>query len=188
MGTSNQLRMLAFLISGQATLPSSPTSSTSARTFCWLISWLAHDAATFGSPLSSQCTHCSGWPLIPPSALTTSTAICAMYDRSGNATSAAAIGYIEPITTGAPLSFDAADAELDAAGAELDAGVLELLLELLLEQAETAVASATQAKPAAKRGHLFVAIFISPPYVPGVGTVTLRTLIVGDYFRALYSV
>jgi hypothetical protein len=81
-----------------------------------------------------------------------------MYCRSGNATSAAATGYIEPITTGAPLRFDAADAELDAA--DDDAGVLELLLE----QAETAVASATQAKPAARRGHLFVAIAISPPY------------------------
>src|SRR5215469_15053991 len=105
--------MLAFLISGQATLPSSPTDSTSARTLSVLISWLAHVAATFGSPLSSQCTHCSGWPLIPPCALTTSTAICAMYCRSGNAASDAAIGYIEPITTGAPLRFDAAEAEPD---------------------------------------------------------------------------
>jgi hypothetical protein len=92
-----------------------------------------------------------------------------MYCRSGNATSGAATGYIEPITTGAPLRFDAADAELEAPDAADDACVLELLLE----HAEIAVASATQAKPAAKRGHLFVPITISPPYMPSVGTLTL---------------
>jgi hypothetical protein len=69
------------------------------------------------------------------------------------------IGNIEPMTTGAPLSFDAADAEPDAADV---ADVLELLLELELEQAEAAAASATHARPAATRGHFFVAISYLP--------------------------
>jgi hypothetical protein len=71
-------------------------------------------------------------------------------------------GYIEPMTTGAPLSFDAVAAELAAADVP-DADGADVL-ELLLEQAEAAAASATQAKPAAKRGHFFVAIILSPPY------------------------
>src|SRR5215510_7927698 len=153
MGTSNQLRMLAFLINGQATLPSSPTDSTNARTLSVLISRLAHVAATFGSPLSSQCTHCSGCPLIPPFALTTSTAIWAMYCNCGNVARFAEIGYIEPIMTGAPWRFAVVDDEPDvAAGAADDVDVLEPLLE------QAAVASATQARPTAKRGHLLVAI------------------------------
>jgi len=84
-----------------------------------------------------------------------------MYCRSGNAASDAAIGYIEPITTGAPLRFDAAEAEPDppddAAADPADDGELELLAE----HAETAAASATHAKPAAKRRHLFRAMISS---------------------------
>src|SRR6516225_1530554 len=185
MGTLNQLMMSAFLINGQATLPSSPTDSTNARTLSVLISWLAHVAATFGSPLSSQCTHCSGFPLIPPFALTVSTAIWAMYCNCGNVAMFAEIGYIEPMTTGAPFRFDAVAAELAAADVA-DADGADVL-ELLLEQAEAAAASARQAKPAAKRGHFFVAIILSPPYAELRHTCAIRTLIVEDYFRALYS-
>jgi hypothetical protein len=94
-----------------------------------------------------------------------------MYDSCGNEARDALIGYIEPITTGVPLSAGA-DAELDApdvAGAD----VLGPLLELLLEQADAATASAAaQAKPAAKRGHFLGAIKISPPYA-GRGTLSL---------------
>jgi hypothetical protein len=97
-----------------------------------------------------------------------------MYCRSGNAASDAAIGYIEPITTGAPLRFDAAEAEPDAPDDAADDPAADAgELELLAEHAETAAASATHAKPAARRRHLFVAIAISPPYVPRVGTLTL---------------
>jgi hypothetical protein len=90
-----------------------------------------------------------------------------MYCRFGNVTRDALIGYIEPITTGAPLSFEAADAEPDAApdvapDVADDPDAPELLLEL--EQAEAAAASATHARPAARRGHFFVAIGVSPPY------------------------
>src|SRR6516225_2075606 len=118
MGTLNQLMMSAFLINGQATLPSSPTDSTNALTWSVLISWLAQVAATFGSPLSSQWVHCSGCPLIPPFALTTSTAIWAMYCNCGNVARLAEIGYIEPMTTGAPLRFEVVDDELDVAAAD----------------------------------------------------------------------
>jgi hypothetical protein len=57
----------------------------------------------------------------------------------------AEIGYMEPIFTGAPLSFavDVADAP-DAADVADDADVLELVLE------QAAVASATQARPVAR--------------------------------------
>jgi len=101
----------------------------------------------------------------------------------------AEIGYIEPMTTGAPLRFDAAAAEPAAADvADADgADALEPLLELLLEQAEAAAASARQAKPAAKRGHFLVAIILSPPYAELRHTYSFRTLIVEDHFRALYS-
>jgi len=87
--------------------------------------------------------------------------------------------------TGAPWRFAVVDDEPDvAAGAADDVDVLEPLLE------QAAVASATQARPTAKRGHLLVAIIISPRRMPGVGTLTLdcfRTLICENYFRALYS-
>jgi hypothetical protein len=81
-----------------------------------------------------------------------------MYCRSGNAARDAATGYIEPITTGAPLSFAAADPDVVADDGELPP-VLDVLV---LDELEHAVAaSTTQAKPAAKRGHLFVAIISS---------------------------
>jgi hypothetical protein len=79
-----------------------------------------------------------------------------MYCRSGNAASEAEIGYIEPITTGAPLSFEAVDPDVMADDGELPPPLLELLE--LLEHA--AAASATQAKPATRRSH-FVGM-ISP--------------------------
>jgi len=97
----------------------------------------------------------------------------------------AEIGYIEPMTTGAPLRFDAVAAELAAADVA-DADGADVL-ELLLEQAEAAAASARQAKPAAKRGHFFAAIILSPPYAELRHMYSFRTLIVEDYFRALYS-
>jgi hypothetical protein len=97
----------------------------------------------------------------------------------------AEIGYIEPMTTGAPFRFDAVAAELAAADVA-DADGADVL-ELLLEQAEAAAASARQAKPVAKRGHFFVAIILSPPYAELRHTYSFRTLIVEVYFRALYS-
>jgi len=92
-----------------------------------------------------------------------------MYCNCGNVAMFAEIGYIEPMTTGAPLRFDAV-AELAAADVA-DADGADVL-ELLLEQAEAAAASARQAKPAAKRGHFFAAIILSL-HMPDCGTCTL---------------
>jgi hypothetical protein len=107
-----------------------------------------------------------------------------MYGSCGNVARFALIGNIEPMTTGAPLRFDAVDAEPDA---EPDVADDADVLELLLEQAEAAAASATQAKVAARRGHLFVAMIVSPPYAERRHSYYFRTLIVDAYFRALYS-
>jgi hypothetical protein len=106
-----------------------------------------------------------------------------MYCNCGNVARLAEIGYIEPMTTGAPLSFAVVDDALDVA-ADDDVDVDVDVVELLLEQA--AVASARHATPAAKTGHFLVAI-ISPPYAERWPTRSFRTLIVGPYFRALYS-
>jgi hypothetical protein len=96
------------------------------------------------------------------------------------------------MTTGAPLSCDAddaGDAELDPeTDAAADVAVVAVVLELLLEHAEAvAAASATQAKPAARRGHFFCAIIISPPYAELRHGYRFRTLIFRHHFRALYS-
>jgi hypothetical protein len=84
-----------------------------------------------------------------------------MYCNCGNEARLAEIGYIEPMTTGAPLRLGAGAAEPDAAEVAGDPDGADVL-EPLLEQAEAAAASATQARPAAKRGHFFVATYVLP--------------------------
>jgi hypothetical protein len=80
-----------------------------------------------------------------------------MYCNCGNEARLAEIGYIEPITTGAPLRLAVLDDEPGVVPDVDDADVLEPLLE------QAAVASATQARPTAKRGHFLVATIIHLP-------------------------
>jgi hypothetical protein len=100
-----------------------------------------------------------------------------MYCRVGNETRVELIGYIEPITTGAPWRFAAGFAT--AAAADVVDDVVVLLLPAL---EHAAAASVTQTRPEAQRIHL---VAIISPYVFVVSSHSLfqRTAFQDTLFR-----